>query len=121
MTSTPSRCSSIATSLPSSPEPSSSTRVAEGDSGVPSTTEVIGNPVGARKRALLKGAIVNGSSTGAFGILGFFPTHPMRRTALACLALALSAAGNAGAVHWSPPEYAGLLADPELAEVSGLA
>ncbi|KAG1094038.1 hypothetical protein G6F40_012587 [Rhizopus arrhizus] len=36
ITSTPSRCSSMATSLPSSPEPSSSTRVAEGDNGVPS-------------------------------------------------------------------------------------
>ena len=44
----------------------------------------------------------------------------MRRTAPAFLALALFAA-HAGAVQWSPPEYAGLLADPELAEVSGLA
>jgi len=42
----------------------------------------------------------------------------MRRTlALACLLIA----APAHAVRWGPPEYAGLLADPELAEVSGLA
>src|SRR5277367_38837 len=35
MVSQPRRCSSITTSLPSSPEPSSMTLVAEGDSGVP--------------------------------------------------------------------------------------
>jgi hypothetical protein len=38
--------------------------------------------------------------------------------ALACL---LGAALPASAMQWSPPEYAGMLADPELAEVSGLA
>ena len=38
--------------------------------------------------------------------------------ALACL---LFAATPAYAVHWGQAEYAGLLADPELAEVSGLA
>jgi hypothetical protein len=43
----------------------------------------------------------------------------MLRTALA--ALALLAAAPAAAVVWGTPEYAGLLADPELAEVSGLA
>jgi hypothetical protein len=43
----------------------------------------------------------------------------MRRAlALACL---LIAAAPARAEHWGPAEYAGLLADPELAEVSGLA
>jgi hypothetical protein len=43
----------------------------------------------------------------------------MRRAlALACL---LIAAAPAHAVHWGPAEYAGILADPELAEVSGLA
>ena len=43
----------------------------------------------------------------------------MRR---ACFALALSLlAAPAHAVHWGHAEYAGLLADPELAEVSGLA
>jgi hypothetical protein len=43
----------------------------------------------------------------------------MRRAlALACLLLA---ATPAQAMRWGPPEYAGLLADPELAEVSGLA
>ena len=43
----------------------------------------------------------------------------MRR---ACFALALSLlAAPALAVHWGQAEYAGLLADPELAEVSGLA
>src|SRR5574340_1197013 len=35
MTSTPSRCRAMMTSLPSSPAPSSMTRVAEGESGVP--------------------------------------------------------------------------------------
>jgi hypothetical protein len=40
------------------------------------------------------------------------------RLALACLLLAAS---PARAVHWGQAEYAGLLADPELDEVSGLA
>jgi hypothetical protein len=39
----------------------------------------------------------------------------------ALLALLLLAPGAAHAVRWSAPEYAGLLADPALAEVSGLA
>jgi hypothetical protein len=39
-----------------------------------------------------------------------------------CFALAcLLAAAPAAAVHWGQAQYAGLLADPELAEVSGLA
>jgi hypothetical protein len=43
----------------------------------------------------------------------------MLRAASALLALCL--ATPAAAVQWGGPEYAGLLADPELAEVSGLA
>src|SRR5579864_3426382 len=40
MTSTPRRCSEIMTSLPSSPEPSNMTLVADGESGVPILTAV---------------------------------------------------------------------------------
>src|SRR5450830_582740 len=40
MTSTPRRCRAMITSLPSSPEPSSMTLVAEGESGVPRRTGV---------------------------------------------------------------------------------
>jgi hypothetical protein len=40
---------------------------------------------------------------------------------LAGLILATLAAFPAQALHWGPPEYAGLLSDPALAEVSGLA
>src|SRR5687768_1654791 len=42
MTSQPKRCNSIATSLPSSPEPSSITRLAEGASGVPIVVMFLG-------------------------------------------------------------------------------
>src|SRR5688500_1924152 len=42
MTSQPKRCNSIATSLPSSPEPSSITRLAEGASGVPIVVMSVG-------------------------------------------------------------------------------
>jgi hypothetical protein len=48
----------------------------------------------------------------------------MRRHRLApcaVLLLAVLAAAPARALHWGAPEYAGLLADPALAEVSGLA
>src|SRR6185503_8418153 len=41
MTSQPKRCSSITTSLPSSPEPSSITRLPEGASGVPIVVMVV--------------------------------------------------------------------------------
>src|SRR5688572_5424885 len=42
MTSQPKRCNSITTSLPSSPEPSSITRLAEGASGVPIVVMFVG-------------------------------------------------------------------------------
>src|SRR5690606_4692598 len=52
MVSTPRRCKAISTSLPSSPEPSNMTRVAEGERGVPRV--VI---------RLLRGGLENGNCT----------------------------------------------------------
>src|SRR4029453_15481008 len=51
MTSQPKRCSSMTTSLPSSPEPNNITRVADGDSGVPNVvTGMLGSKTGSQYR-----------------------------------------------------------------------
>ena len=49
------------------------------------------------------------------------PALPLPRMSKLLLLLALFAADSSGALRWSRPEYAGVLADPELDEVSGIA
>src|SRR5690242_16808620 len=100
MTSTPKRCSSSATSLPSSPEPSNSTRVACGDSGVPSTG--IGGSRG-RARSVPAPAM---------------PSCALMRLVLALLVAALLAACNRDGAQ---PRLAGVILDGTLDETSGLA